>query len=87
MLDGVGPADVEEEAARVPAVTSTGRRLLNHRDRDSGVMCSDSSRCTGGAVPENQYIDVLRQAHSGGPVMIRSGSLPSQPLAAARTIA
>ena len=89
VVDGARTVDLEQEAARVDAVAAAGRGLLDDRDRRAGVVRGDRRRCAGGAEADDEDVDLVRriQVHAGAPVMIRSGSEPSHPTDASRTIA
>ena len=50
-------------------------------------MGSDRGAGAGSAEPGDEDVDFVGHAHAGAPLMIRNGSVPSQPAAASRTIA
>ena len=87
MVHGLRPVDLEQEAAGVAAVATAGRGLLDDRHRRAGVVGGDRRRRSRRAEADDEDVDRGRKLICGGPVMIRSGSEPSQPWAAARTIA
>ena len=87
VLDRTRPVDLEQKAARVHAVATARRGLLDDRDRRALVVGGDRGAGAGGAEPGDEDVDFVGQAHAGAPLMIRNGSEPSQPAAASRTIA
>ena len=72
-------------------IAAARRALLYDRDGDAGLVRGDRGGRSGRAEADHEHIYLDGQLHSpaltGAPVMIRSGSDPSHPTAASRTIA
>ncbi len=89
MVDGRRAVDGEEKAAGVHAVATPGRRPFDDRHPGPGIVGGDRGRRARQPEPDDENVDVglCGEGHAGAPDMIRSGSEPSQPSAAERTIA
>ncbi len=87
VLDGLRAADLEQEAAGMTAVATSGGRLLDDQHPRTGIVGRDCRTGSGRAEAGDQQIEAFLGAHAGGSVIARNACCPSHPSDAPRTIA